>query len=314
MNTATFGTMNVISSGGFDVFVAKYNSSGIIQWVQKGGGTTDDFGNSLTIDNVGNLFVTGEFQGTATFGSTSVVSAGYTDIFLAKYNNLGTVEWVQNGGSIYGDFSKGVAVDASGNSYITGSFSDVASFNGNSVTSAGQSDVFVVKYNNAGTLQFIKREGGTSGEQASSIAVDASGNIYIAGNFSGTTTFGFSTITSAGSNDIFVAKYGYLGNLLWLQNGGGSYSDSAKSLALDNLGNVYVTGNFEVASIFSGNIIISKGDLDIFVIKYDTGGIFQWIQKLGGNYVDSPTSIIIDPSGNIFLTGLYNNTPLRVLG
>jgi hypothetical protein len=308
MNTATFGATNIISSGGFDVFIAKYNSLGIVQWVQKGGGSTDDFGNSLAIDNLGNLYLIGDFQGTATFGGTSIVSSGYSDIFLAKYNNSGTIQWVQKGGGIYSDYGKAVVVDASGNCYITGSFSDVASFSSNNVTSTGQSDVFIAKYNNAGTLQFIKREGGASGEQAISIAVDASGNIYIAGTFSGTTTFGFSTITAAGSNDIFVAKYGSLGNFVWLQNGGGSYSDSAKSLALDNSGNVYVTGNFEVASIFNGNTIISKGELDIFVIKYDTGGIFQWIQRLGGNYIDSPTSIIVSSSGNIFLTGLYNNT------
>ena len=116
------------------------------------------------------------------------------------------MQWVQTAGGIVNDLGYGIAVDASGNVYITGYFNDTATFGTTSKTSAGSADIFVAKYSNAGSLQWVQTAGGTSYDLGNGITVDASSNVYITGYFNGTATFGATSKTSAGSADIFVAR------------------------------------------------------------------------------------------------------------
>ncbi len=154
--------------------------------------TSQLFPRDVAVDGSGNIYLTGNFQGTVTIAGQTIISAGgATDIFIAKYSSSGTLQWLRRGGSnsLGNEYGDGIAVDGSGNVYITGVFSLTSNFNtpaanfSNELISAGNSDIFIVKYNSSGTLEWLRRGGGTSEDSAYKIAVDGSGNVYITGFF-----------------------------------------------------------------------------------------------------------------------------------
>ena len=204
--TVDFGGGNVTSAGSADIFVLKLNSSGTFQWVNTYGGSAFDVGMDITVDSSGNSYITGYFEGTVDFGGGSVTSAGAADIFILKLNSSGTFQWVNIFGGTSTDVGQGIAVDSSGNSYITGSFLETVDFGGGNVTSAGSDDIFVLKLNSSGTFQWVSTFGGTSIDGGEDITVDSSGNSYITGWFRETVDFGGGNVTSAGVADIFVLK------------------------------------------------------------------------------------------------------------
>ncbi|WP_428662095.1 SBBP repeat-containing protein [Runella sp.] len=237
--------------------------------IASAGGTSVEQGQSIAVDGSGNVYITGYFSGTAAFGSTSKTSAGGYDIFVAKYNNSGSLQWVQTAGGTGSDVGYGIAVDGSGNVYITGYFFGTATFGSTSKTSAGISDIFVAKYNTGGTLQWVQTAGGTSTELGYGIAVDGSGNVYITGNFQGTATFGSTLKTSAGGSDIFVAKYNTNGIFQWVQTAGGTNEDYGQKIDSDTNGNLYVTGFFNDTATFSRNTKTSAGSIDVYIVRID---------------------------------------------
>ena len=129
-------------------------------WAKQAGGTSSEYGYGIAVDGSGNSFVTGSFNGTASFNGTSLSSVGGNDIFVAKYDAKGTLLWAKKAGGSNSDYGYGIALDGSGNSYVTGSFRDMASFNGTSLSSSGASDIFVAKYDASGAFQWAKQAGG----------------------------------------------------------------------------------------------------------------------------------------------------------
>ena len=133
------------NSGGLDIFLVKYNSSGTKQWTKQLGTSSSDEGNGVTTDSSGNIYVTGETQG----GLDGNTYSGYGDIFLVKYNSSGTKQWTKQLGTSYRDYGNGVTTDSSGNIYVTGSTR--GGLDGN--TSLNVYWTFLVKYNSSGTKQ-----------------------------------------------------------------------------------------------------------------------------------------------------------------
>ena len=237
--------------------------------IASAGGINSDIGNSIAVDGSGNVYVTGYYQGTATFGGIAKISVGSNDIFVAKYNSSGNMQWVQSAGGPSIDIGQSIAVDGSGNVYVTGYYNGTATFGATTITSAGSSDIFVAKYNSSGTLQWVQSAGGTNADSGYSIAVDGSGNVYVTGYYYGTATFGATPITSAGGGDIFVVKYNNSGSVQWVQSAGGTNADSGKSIAVDGSGNIYVTGYYYGTATFGATSITSAGFSDIFVARLD---------------------------------------------
>jgi hypothetical protein len=167
----------------------------------------NDYGcGGIAVDAAGNVYITGSYKYNSTFGATSLSSAGINDIFVAKYNTSGSLQWVQSAGGTNEDGGYGIAIDAAGNVYITGYYYQTATFGATSITSAGSSDIVVAKYNTSGSLQWVQSAGGTSSDRGYRIAVNAAQNVYIIGNYNETATFGTTSKTSAGSSDIFVVR------------------------------------------------------------------------------------------------------------
>lgn len=309
--STTIGTSTITSAGGFDIFIAKYNSSGVFQWVQRAGSTNQDYAASIAVDGSGNAYITGNFRDAATFGESIVFSAGGADVFIAKYSSAGGLQWVQRAGGANDEFTNSIAVDGSGNAYITGSFRDTATFGTATITSAGFEDIFIAKYSSSlNSWAFAVRAGGISfADNGQSIAVDGSGNVYITGAFYGTVTFGAFSFTSAGSSDIFIAKYDPTASAWVFANRAGSgNSDQGRSIAVDGSGNAYITGNFREAATFSGATVYSAGDTDMFIAKYNTVGVLQWVQRAGGSSAELPESVAVDGNGNTYVTGRFLGT------
>jgi hypothetical protein len=207
---ATFGNTTLTSSSSeyADIFVAKLDSSGNWLWAKKAGGTSWDHGYGIAVDAKGNSYVTGYFYGSATFGTTTLTSSGSYDIFVAKMDSNGNWLWVKQAGGTNEDGGISIAINANGNSYITGVFEESATFGTTTLTSSGSQDIFVAKLDINGNWLWAKQAGGTGYDDGCGIAVDANGNSYVTGYFYGNAIFGTTTLTSSSASDIFVAKLG----------------------------------------------------------------------------------------------------------
>ena len=307
--TATFGSITLTSSGySRDIFIAKLDSSGNWLWARKAGGTYWDYGYGIAVDVSGNNYVMGCFKNMATFGSATLTSYGDWDIFIAKLDSNGNWLWVTKAGGTGDDWGYGIAVDSSGNNYVTGWFGGSATFGSTILTSNGGADIFVAKLDSSGNWLWAKNAGGIDCDEGQSIAVDANGNSYVTGYFSDSATFGSTTLTSSGGADIFVAKLDSSGNWLWAKNAGGTDYDCGNSIAVDASGNIYVTGGFEGTATFGSTTLTSNGDSDIFIAKLDSSGNWLGATKTGGTDTVVSYGIAVDASGNNYVTGFFYRT------
>jgi len=311
--TGTFGTTTLTSSGGLDIFIEKRSHDGNFLWAVKAGGTQGEYPKAIATDLNGNIFVTGNFSGTATFG-TQTITGNSIDVFVAKYNSAGQLQWVQKAGGASVDRGLGIATDGAGNVIVVGDFSGSATFGtATNLTSAGAVDIFIAKYNPSGTLIWAKRAGGTVNDRATAVTTDSNGNIYLTGSFGGTANFDGTNITATGGafdTDIFVAKYNSTGNIQWVKKGGttGGDVEEAKAITLDALGNVYISGVFFNTVSFDGQTISSNGSSDAFVAKYNNAGNIQWLRNLGGSAEDEATSMSALPDGGICVAGFFKGS------
>ncbi|WZI67215.1 MAG: SBBP repeat-containing protein [Gloeotrichia echinulata CP02] len=301
----SFSSTDLTSS---DALIFKFDSNFQSLWAQKLGGTLTDVGVSIAADAAGNNYVTGFFSGTASFGSTSLTSAGDSDAFVTKLDTNGNVLWAQNFGGTLSDQGWGVTVDSTGNIYGTGTFSGTASFGSTSLTSAGDSDAFITKLDTNGNVLWAQNFGGTSADKSVGITSDGAGNTYATGTFSGTASFGSTTLTSAGDSDAFITKLDSSGNFLWAQKLGGTFADSGFGITVDGAGNTYVSGVFRDIASFGSTSLTSAGNSDAFVAKLDANGNVVWAKKFGGSGIDEGTGIVADGSGNINFTGVFSGT------
>jgi hypothetical protein len=272
------------------------------------GGPGEETCSDMAVDSEGNLYMTGRFTATTIFGNITLTSVGISDVFIVKYNKSGIVQWAKNAGGTLNDIGKSIAIDSTGNIYITGFFSGTATFDNTTVTSAGKEDIFIAKYTNNGTLTWVRKAGGSGNDFSTDIALDKDGNAYITGDYNAGAVFGTKTILNKGGTDIFVVKYTSTGDYEWVKACGGTGGDLSNSIAIDINGAVYITGNFETNAVFGNTTLNSKGGSDIFVAKYDsTNDSWPWVINAGGINNDLSLSIAIDAQGNILVGGGFQD-------
>lgn len=290
------------------VFFCFFQSVNGQYWIQTGGGLTIDESADIALDNNGNSYTVGYYTGSATFGTTTLTSSGSTDIFLVKTNDQGVVQWAVSAGGSGSDKGLSVAVDDSGNPYITGFYNGTATFNTTSLISAGLQDVFVAKYSTAGVLSWAISAGGVNADIGNGIAVDGSGNAAIAGEFKGSATFGTTTLSSqSGSTDVFVMHVSSTGTVNWVQQGAGANTDRGIDVAFDVGGNVYATGSFSQSITF--DVLHTNTMFNvIFLIKLNSSGVEQWFKIIGGASSNVVNALSSDSSGNIYATGDFTGT------
>jgi hypothetical protein len=297
--------------GGNDIFIAKYSSAGSWVWSKTIGGTGYDQGNAIAADGSGNVFATGYIGAAAAgvnFGGGALVSAGLYDVFLAKYTASGAFQWAKRFGGSGNDTGMAVATDSAGNVYIAGSFEGSANFGGSNLSSSGLRDIFVAKYSATGTHLWSKKFGGSGDEVGYSLAVDAAGGVFLTGKFQNSVNFGGASLTSAGGDDIFLAKLSAAdGSHVWSKGMGGTSSDAALGVDVDGTGNAVVTGYF-TGSVNLGGTVLSGSGVNVFVAKYSSAGTHVWSKQFGGFDTQIANSVAAGPNGQAIVTGYYAAT------
>ncbi len=278
-------------------------------WAQSAGGTTDDIGYSIAVDSNGNTYVTGFFKETASFDSITLTSSGNNDIFVAKLDSSGNWLWAKKAGGTNNDTGAGIALDSDGNIYLTGSFDSYPAYFGNIDLYCDLGEIFVAKLDSAGNWLWARSAGGVDSDRANCIAVDSAGGVYLSGYIGRSAHFGSILLTSHTvlDTDIFVAKLSSNGDWIWARGAGGPGSgDAGRGIAVDNLGNVYLTGDFiGIIADFGDTILTGAAQYksDIFVAKLDSFGNWLWAKRAGGLEDDRSRAIAVDNAGNVYLTG-----------
>ena len=230
-NIIVAGYTSSDGAGGTDLLIAKYNSSGALQWDRALGGASTDIAYAVAIDSADNIIVAGR---------TSSDGAGGNDVLIAKYNSSGTLQWDRTLGGASNDIAFEVAIDSSDNIIVAGyTASD----------GAGDDDVLIAKYNSSGILQWDRTLGGASNESANGVAIDSADNIIVAGR---------TLSDSAGGYDFLIAKYDSSGVLQWDRNLGGASTDTAYAVAIDSSDNIIVAGFTQSDGAGSSDVLIAK--------------------------------------------------------
>jgi hypothetical protein len=306
----TFGTTTLINAGLKDIFIVKYDTFGNVIWANSIGSTGNEMGRSITTDAFGNVYLTGQYESPSiNFGAITLTTTDTLGIYIVKYDSSGNALWAKGaGGSIY-DSSIDINTDTSGNVYVTGFYySPSMTFGAVTLTNADSTgnsdDIFIIKYDASGNLIWGKGEGGNGPDVSTSIATDASGNVYVTGWFSPPSiTFGTTTLTNAVGNTMYIVKYDALGNVLWAKKLLGA---GRSSITIDAPNNVYVTGEFFSPSItFGADTLTNAGGRDIFIVKYDDSGNEQWAKAVGSTEDEKGYSTVSDAWGNVYVTGDY---------
>ncbi|MBN2009885.1 SBBP repeat-containing protein [candidate division KSB1 bacterium] len=321
------------SNGDFDIFLAKYNANGVLEWAISHGGPGMDIGKAVACNSTGDVIVTGQFEGTIDFGGSALSSSRKNNIFVAMYDSEGNLKWAQRAGGISKqpavDTGTGIAVDASDNIFVTGSFYGAddsgnysapgkASFGDFQVTNAAQStNSFVTKYTNDGNVQWVQTiahygQGGSKG-----ICLDANGNSYITGVCSATFVCGGQVMNSNGISDIYVAKFNADGSNGWFKQFGSGekfnpvnaakYKDPFEygtGICSDADGNIYVTGQFSDKCKFGNVELKTKSGASIFVLKMTGDGDVVWAKETGEKLISLSRAIVFDGKEAVFITGI----------
>ena len=307
--TGSFGDATVDSAGHRDVFVAKYNPAGAPIWFRRAGGPLIDEGRGIATDSGGNVFVTGGFQGEATFADNLTVAAEKgSHAFIAKYDAGGTPLWVRQAGGDRHTWGNATTTDKAGNVLISGAFARNARFDDTALRSAGDLDIFVAKYDPNGKLLWAKAAGGRGRDMAYSVTTDAADNVLVAGRFSRIARFDDVELKSVGEDDAFVAKFAPDGTLAWTVSFGGRGDDAARGVATDSNGNALLTGSFRGKMTVGGMTLTSAGDHDIFVAVVNPSGTLLSAQAVGGPDTDIGFGIAAAGSGGAYVTGSFTAT------
>ena len=259
--TATFGSTTLTGAGDADVFTAKMNADGTWAWATKAGGTGYDYGASISALPDGSSIVTGRFDGTTTFGSSTLTrSAGSADVFTAKMNADGSWAWATKAGGTGLDSGLGISALPDGSSVVTGVFySDAATFGSTTLTNAGSHEAFTAKMNADGSWAWATRAGGSGIDVGQGISALPDGSSIVTGYFSGTTTFGSTALTSAGSYDVFTAKMNADGTWAWATRAGGTGEDEGKGISALPDGSSVLSGDFSGTATFGSTTLTTAG-------------------------------------------------------
>lgn len=303
--TEAFGSTTLITYNSWDIFVAKADVNGNWLWAKQAGGSGWNFGLGISVDSAGNCYVTGECPSNAIFGTISLTGNDGQVAFIAKLDNNGNWLWVQQ---TIGVDCRGssIALDGNDNIYVTGSYYDNNSFGNTTLLSIGSQDIFVAKLDSSGNWIWAKQAGGSNYDHCYGIAVGSNGNIFITGYIVDSANFGNITLTCCGETDIFVAKLSSNGDWIWAKHGGGLDGDRGYDIAVDSLGNSYVTGCFFGSASFGNITLTGNGSREVFIAKLDNNGNWLWVNHPVDTFDGCGKGIAVDDFGNSYVTGCFS--------
>ncbi|MBD2768727.1 hypothetical protein IC235_12605 [Hymenobacter sp. BT664] len=272
-------------------------------------------GQSIAVAPDGSRFFYGTFEGSFTFGRTTLTTGIFTfNSYLGKLNADGSLAWLRQ---YENSLPWALAVDATGNLYVGGNFNGTISFGSLTLTAPGGLRGFVVKLTPQGEGLWGKVEEAPQADRGNCflnhLTTDAAGNVYASGGFTGAIRFGGEAanqlVTSRVAYDIFLCKFSPSGSVLWARKAGGTDNDFSNDLAADASGNTYLTGSFTGSATFGAVTLNAANatDQDLYVAKVDPQGSFVWAQRAGTANSDAGETIAVDAAGVVAVGGFINS-------
>jgi hypothetical protein len=282
------------------------DACGTATWLKRFGDNLDQDAWAVATDAAGNVIVAGQFAGTIDFGGGPLMTANtQPDMFIAKLDPMGNHLWSKRYGANGIDVARAVAIDANGDVLVTGIYQSTVDFGGGPFVSVGgTTDVFVLKLSAAaGAHMWSKSFGASGGDDGSAVAVDAAGDVAVAGHFRNTVDFGGGPLTAAGLDDVFVVRFSSAGDHQWSRHYGDAFNQSMRGVAFDAAGSVFFTGYFEGSVDFGGGTLLANGTSDAMLVKLSATGVHQWSKRFGAPGSQVGTAIAVDGAGNVVVTG-----------
>ena len=319
--SVNFGTVNLVFPGvNNDAFLVKFNNNGLAQWGIALIGSGFSSGISVATNKTGDVWMSGYYTDTMNIGSFHLIPAAGTSAFIARISSAGVVLWAANSQNNSNTVKpNSVCVDDSGNAYVTGYFIGAVSFGTFNFTSTNNC-TFLVKYDvNGNVVWATSAVPNTQGNSGATVIADTLGNIYLAGQYSDSLTFGSTTITSSANQDIYLAKFNSSGNVTWISTGLLPYSNSyanltsyegGRYLSMDKAGNLIMAGTFR-DTLSLGIYTLTNKDISIFIVKYSPSGNVIWANAVPKNFTSpfyAPCSVSCNKRGGFFLSGTYQDS------
>ncbi|MFN4985978.1 MAG: T9SS type A sorting domain-containing protein [Ignavibacteria bacterium] len=300
-----------IDATSMDMFVAKLNKFGIVQWIKVCGSPTYDEGAPfLAVDSTGNVYVAGGVGGTGQFGTKTYKSVGKLDAFVAKMNSAGEFLWVVGAGSSDNDMAKGVAVSANGDRvYSYGTFIGQVSFGNATFDSyAGKADFFVRAVNATGQPLWTQRLGWSGIDDVIAGHAMPDGRLVLTGSMNQTMYFGTQTLKANGEfgSDLFITRMAKDGSFELLKNYGGTFNDVGTAIYADAKGNMFVGGSFDSTTVIGSFAEDSYGGDDGIILRVLPNGEVDWMRAFGGPYDDEARGIAVDGKNVPYVTGVFD--------
>ena len=320
------GTDNKTSAGFADIFIVKIKSNADYAWTAIIGGSSGEIAQGVAVDNNFNICYAGNFSSSGMdfdpTGGSDLKTANYFDIYISKIGpDVSTYGFTKTFGSNGWDWGYSLAIDCNNNIFVAGDFQNTVDFNADIAvddhTSLGGWDACITKINSDGSYGWTKTFGSNYNDSAIGIATGQQSNVFIGGSFEGVNVdfdpgAGTDYKSSAGSNDIFLMKLNNDGSYVWTKTFGGTVKDCGYKLAIDAMGNIFLTGFFQDTADFDPgagtDYKTSAGDCDIFLIKIYSNGDYAWTKTMGGPGEDKGLCIAADKTGNIFIAGSFRDT------
>jgi len=315
-NTLILGGVSTQAIGNSDGFVAKINSVGTVLWIKTCGGMGYESISAMVLDKADNIYITGAFQASIALENTTLTGNGGNNVFVAKYDGNGSFQWAQKAdGNTSNDYvgSRSIAF-ANGTVFVTGTFDGNANFYSTKLTTgATESDAYIAAFNSSTSISWVKQ---IHNADINIMKLDPENNLCLAGNFSNGTDFDNIHLQATKGlfvSNIFIAKLDFNGKAMWAQRAGSDYSDYCGALAVDSKENFYIAGSFSDTATFGNTKLISNGEQDLFVAKYDKYGNKLWLRGLGADGEDAGVTLCVNNAENsVYLIGTVEDGPVSV--
>ncbi|MGK0391204.1 MAG: hypothetical protein ACI94Y_003966 [Maribacter sp.] len=308
-NDIEIAITSLSSTGQEDIFCAIYEGEDLLNAFSMGGNFEEQLAGVTSFGNKITLY--GSYNIAADFDTISLnTSIGSKGLFLTQYNLQGEVQWAKSIDGNILSISGGIASDSDGNIVINGYFFDTLIIDTDTlIANSDEGDLFTIKLDNDGDLLWKNQAGNDGIMRATGVAIDTEDNIIIAGKYKGEATFNDNTIqTNTADHDVFVAKMDANGNFIWGKKLGGVFEDDFGDLAIDNDGNIYLTGYFlgVMSSNDSWEIQGNGINRNIYIIQLNSDGEVNWGHSLGGTQDDFATSIATN-NNQVAITGYFQD-------
>lgn len=299
------------SLGDSDLVSVKVTGLGALDWTVSAGSKEADRGYDVLISAGGERYVAGYYGGDLNILGRSAKNLGMSDGVVIKLSNEG-IHWMTPVSSKLVDTASCLAMNKAGTEvWVAGWFGDTATL-AKPLSSAGNRDLFVARLHpETGKIEWAGKAGGKGADAAYAVTLDKAGDVYLAGYFQGTATFGSHALTSSGKDDyeVFVAKVSATsGAFVWATSGGGPKNDEARGLDLDSKGNVYITGYHAGPATFGKTTLAHHQDGDLFVARLDPKGVFQWAVSTSGSLSELGNALAVDHQDRLVVVGYHQGS------